>query len=763
MINLDSRNQPLTTMNGFRIIFKENAQEQALSYGSATGPKVQKPKRKKKIRVKVASEQSPNHEEPVTPVAHQKATSSRSEESTREELVKKNRQAGSAKSKAHATRRKKGKVPGQKMENKRQAGYQHPRQQQHSNQRTAMMQASESESTKSVSSRSRSNSSRLGFDGTISSVTPTNLEKKSREKQLHSLSKIEQQQLVEGTARYKNRSSPPNGAAPNSRRNDTSRQSPVASTQTARSIDRNFSQGNASKNAFGNPDSSIGTKKTGMVHNHGYDGMERPVDDTNANLQTSRFRTRRTVIWGAICCVILIAAIVIPCVLLLVDFSGNDFPKLSSARGVVASITDDICNESVPKSGGCTPRDTNDERQGSELCNLVAKSMLNTTIYGDIALINAGSCKETLFAPKITGGNIKQAIESESLVVVEISGADLADALAGALTTSFGDSANPDAYPYAAGLRYNVEANLLPPERLSRVEVNRNLRSDEYTPIDIRRFYKVVTTESIANGDLGYASFGNIIDDWKEPLNIKSGDAFYNYALKHSDGENWSYIQDSEYSTQYFMGENEEAAIAMVPNRICHATIPGQPTSTFCTAADVAQGSEVCNLLSWMVYDQNFGVDIVLLKGYVCAADIEEGRFVPSSFDAVISENKSLWKVSMPGSSIVKMISTGVAAGVQPSSGGDLHYPYAAGVKFDVIIKPSPTVSNVRVLASGGRWIPIVDTEFYTVATTSDALPSTSTAKDMGTTLKEQLTGYADDWNIFYKMSKDKASTQSYA
>ena len=79
--------------------------------------------------------------------------------------------------------------------------------------------------------------------------------------------------------------------------------------------------------------------------------------------------------------------------------------------------------------------------------------MLNTTIYGDIALINAGSCKKSLFGPELKASNIKQAISSESLVTVAISGADLLDALTGALTTSFGNSANSNAYPYAAGLR----------------------------------------------------------------------------------------------------------------------------------------------------------------------------------------------------------------------------------------------------------------------------------------------------------------------
>ena len=618
------------------------------------------------------------------------------------------------------------------------------------------------ESSKSSSSGSRSRRSRLEFDGTIKTMAPTDTGRKPRERQFDSISKGEQQRWVVGSTAY-NKSSPnTNGDVDNTRRSSNLSQNPFTSIQPSPSIIRN-QQGNANTNIpanINNAESNIEVGKAKAINLYTQDGVERAIDVSNGNVQSSHCTTRRRVVWGAICCII-VAAAAVPCVLLLVDFSGNSFPKLLGARGVVASISNDICNESVPKSGDCTPLDSSDEQQGGELCNLVAKSMINTTIYGDIALINAGMCKKSLLAPELTVRSIKKAIDAESLIVVSISGADLVDVLNGALTTSFGASADPEAYPYAAGLRYNVEANLPPSERLSTVEVNRGLRDDEWKPIDIRRFYKVVTTASLASGGMGYASFSNVIEEWKDPLNIKTGDAFYNYATKHSDNVNWSELSSTEYSTQYFIGESEEPTIAKVPSRICHAMIPGQPESSFCTAADVFHGGEVCNLLSWMIYDQNFGINMVVLKGESCSADIEEGKFVESSFGIVLSENKSLMKADMLGSDIVMMINDGVSSAV--SNGAKGNYPYAAGLKFDVTTMSSPMVSNVRFLTSGGNWVPIVDTDTYTVATTTDLLANTATTQDMGTTMKEQITSYAEDWNVFYKSPTDKASTQSYA
>jgi len=488
---------------------------------------------------------------------------------------------------------------------------------------------------------------------------------------------------------------------------------------------------------------------------------DKGISVTDVKVQ-SYFLTREIIVWGCvICCVIIAVSVIVPITVLLGGSSDIDFPQLSKANGktVVASISTDICNESVPKSGVCTPIDMYEDRQGSELCNLVAKSMINTTVYGDIALINAGICKQNLRGPELTADSIEAAIAAESLVVIDISGVDLVNILTQAVTATFGRPSNYEAYPYAGGLRYDVSANLPPSERVSNIEVNRGLRDDVWEPIDVRRFYKVVTTELLAKGGMGYISFGNVIDDWKDPLGIKTGDAFYNYAMKNTNNTEWSVLPNSEYSTQYFRGVDDEPIIAVVPTRLCHALIPGQPESSFCTAADVSHGGEVCNLLTWAIYDQNFGIDMVMLKGGSCAGDIEEGYFVESSFGSVLSENQPLVTVDLLGSEIVTMIEDAISSAVNNGIMGD--YPYAAGLKFDVSTTVSPALSNVQVLTMSGNWIPIADAETYIVATTSDLANSLS-AKDMGTTMEEEIISYAEDWKRLFKPPADKASTQTY-
>merc|ERR1712087_121929 len=150
--------------------------------------------------------------------------------------------------------------------------------------------------------------------------------------------------------------------------------------------------------------------------------------------------------------------------------------------------------------------------------------------------------------------------------------------------------------------------------------------------------------------------------------------------------------------------------------------------------------------------------DMVLLMGNSCAGDIKEGKFVESSFDIILSQNKPLVTVNLLGSQILTMINDSIASAL--SFGLPGNYPYAAGLKFDVSTATS-SASNVRVLTSGGSWVPIVGTETYTVATTSNVFKSPS-IKDMGTTMREEILDYAEDWGVLYKPPIDKVSTQSY-
>eukprot|EP00536_Pseudo-nitzschia_multiseries_P000999 jgi/Psemu1/62937/estExt_Genemark1.C_120149 len=609
---------------------------------------------------------------------------------------------------------------------------------------------------------SRSKSIRLGFDGAVNSIPASPPSETSEESFLGAT-------LQRGHNSSANRStvSVKSNTTGNNRSNRScSDHSFGSSIHSTRSTDRNHQHLYLiDLEGMMNDSQSMKKKKvvveaTGFLDVNPEEPIERslklPDDETPQSSSTSR----KKIVWLSIICVVVIAAVITPCVLLLGGSGGNstNFPKLSEvgSNTVVASISDDICDEDIPRSGLCTLGVPETEKQGGELCNLVAKSMINTTVYGDIALINAGICQDNLLLPEITAGNIKNVIVPENLVAVEMSGIDLKNVLTQALTASFGSTGNPKAYPYAAGLRYNVEANLPPSDRLSNIEVIRGLRDDTWEPIDLRKFYTVITTESLANGELGYDSFRYVIDDWKTPLNINAGDAFYNYALTNGEDPNWSLLPNSQYSTQFFIGEGEEARLGEVPKLMCHALVPMVPESSSCKAADVAKGGQVCNFISWAIYDQNLAADIVLLKGSTCAADIEDGFFVESKIDKALSENESLVMVDLLGSQVVDLLDDLVSSGAKES------YPYAAGMRFDVNKNLSPSVANVQKLTSNGSWTPIIATATYTVATTAKLGSFPTTPQPMGKTLKDDIVSYAEEWKSIYPTPAAKSSTQSY-
>lgn len=512
------------------------------------------------------------------------------------------------------------------------------------------------------------------------------------------------------------------------------------------------------------------------------DGVVLTNNETEPQLSSSSSSDRKKLLWLGIIIIIAVVALIIilPCYFLLVETSSTGsnsrYPKISSesSGAVIGTMPIDICNEMFPGEGTCTPIELDDEQQGGELCNLVAKSMINTTTSADIALINSGVCEKTLFKPELKVSDLKNAIAAKKLVVVEISGIDLVNILTEAVSSSFGGgaSSNPESYPYASGLRYDVEANLMPSEMISNVEVNRGLRDDTWKPIDVRKFYTVITTSPLAEGSMGYDSFQNVIDSWKTPLNVETVDSFYNY-VKNNPADWWN-LPDNEYSTQYFIGENDEPTLAIVSTRICHALIPGEPESVFCIDEDVSHGGEVCNLVSWALYDQTFGVDLVLLKGDTCASDIEAGKFGESDIDQALSSDQSLVTITILGSVIKALVEEAISAAVDYDTKGA--YPYFAGMRFDVDTNASTgeRVSNIEIRTQSGSWVPISDTDSYTMLTSIDIAQANdpsystisqadiSTMKNNGMTLKDELIAYAEEWGSFYPPSEEKASTQSY-
>jgi 5'-nucleotidase len=105
----------------------------------------------------------------------------------------------------------------------------------------------------------------------------------------------------------------------------------------------------------------------------------------------------------------------------------------------------------------CTPEETKD--QGGGVCNLVAKAYLHEIPNADVVILNAGGCRVEINSGNYTVNDATTLLPfSDSLWALQVTGAEIVQVLNEATKNAlFGDSTG--AYPYAAGLRYLVDAN----------------------------------------------------------------------------------------------------------------------------------------------------------------------------------------------------------------------------------------------------------------------------------------------------------------
>ena len=217
-------------------------------------------------------------------------------------------------------------------------------------------------------------------------------------------------------------------------------------------------------------------------------------------------------------------------------------------NSVIANVPETICYERVPGQGRSNFCDASETlAQGGGACNLVAKAFLDQAPSADVAIQNGGGCRVDI---EIGNYTVKDAFVllpfSNTLVTLQMTGAEVIQVLNDAATISL-NGTSTGAYPYASGLRYDVDANAIPGEHVSNVEVNIRLAGD-WVPIDPSATYSVVTNNFIAAGRDGYTTFATISD--VEDLFLEYANTFVQYAQQ--EGE----LLDpplSEYSTQSFV------------------------------------------------------------------------------------------------------------------------------------------------------------------------------------------------------------------
>ena len=246
------------------------------------------------------------------------------------------------------------------------------------------------------------------------------------------------------------------------------------------------------------------------------------------------------------------------------DSAGKDVDLSKS----VATIHETICNDAIPgqrrnsQSLDCKPIHTMDH--GGAACNIVAQAMLDQTADADVAIQNAGGCRSDIQAGNLTYGDVMEFLPySDILVTVDLTGAQIKHVLEQALDLAFrGESTG--SYPYASGLRYDVNATVADPsgflsERITNLQINARLEEGTWNDIDMNTTYRVVTNSFLAAGHDGYLEFADA-SNYQHDTQTTYLDAFVRYVEERGGSLSAPDLEDM--STHIYVGPTEEEAQA---------------------------------------------------------------------------------------------------------------------------------------------------------------------------------------------------------
>ena len=197
----------------------------------------------------------------------------------------------------------------------------------------------------------------------------------------------------------------------------------------------------------------------------------------------------------------------------LASFSG----KVTQAKAeLIGSSAQDLCLVRVPgdtkdnRSGGlaaCTTANT--LARGSDISQVVAEAFLYQAKRSDFALQNGGGVRVSVAAGPLSMNTAFTVLPFTNVIVeLDISGAQVLAALEDAISNVV-DNGNTGPYPYAAGLRWDVDMSKAKGQRLSNVQV-RSKTSGTWGAIEPAKTYILATNDFIAAGQDGYTTLGEL-------------------------------------------------------------------------------------------------------------------------------------------------------------------------------------------------------------------------------------------------------------
>jgi len=167
---------------------------------------------------------------------------------------------------------------------------------------------------------------------------------------------------------------------------------------------------------------------------------------------------------------------------------------------------------------------------GSDIAPLVAKSFYDKSLRSNACIQNAGGVRIAIDQGPI---DIEKAYTllpfANTLFEIDMTGAEIKQVLEDAITNFLDNGGSTGSFPYAYGIRYDVDLSLAANNRIENLEVmDRNDKT--WSTIDDTKTYVIVTNDYIAAGRDGYTTFKTVQDARGEGVNT-----YYDYAMSFVD------------------------------------------------------------------------------------------------------------------------------------------------------------------------------------------------------------------------------------
>jgi 5'-nucleotidase len=168
---------------------------------------------------------------------------------------------------------------------------------------------------------------------------------------------------------------------------------------------------------------------------------------------------------------------------------------------------------------------------GSDIAPVVAKGFYEASLRADLCIQNAGGVRVTVKSGDVSFGDAYTLLPfSNTLFEIDMKGSEVKQVLEDAIINFKDNGGSTGSFPYAYGIKYDVDMNKSKNERISNIEVM-DRKTKKWGILGMDKTYIVVTNNYIAEGRDGYTTFKTVQKNGAKAIDtyLDYAESFVNY------------------------------------------------------------------------------------------------------------------------------------------------------------------------------------------------------------------------------------------